>query len=531
MPANKHAAAAPPRARGEKMNIGGVVAILGMDIVSFSKFPDDDQIRAVAELQRWVREAMSGQGVGESQYRWSPAGDGGYLTFEPDVCEKAIDVAFAIAEKSRKADWRPREVERLVLRMALHAGQVREAVELGRTTNIWGIGINMTSRMVVAAAPGQLLVSTEYFGAYVKGKREREFEFGDEYQRTVKHRAVIKVMNADSYGRCLTRDQARDLQWQAIGGLWQETLTRYRWLVEDALASGDHLAALAAGKFLLELNEGEAVADLCRRVGYDERRTHPAHWLFGQIPPAALADVLRIAVPRRVKAGDVFIAEGDPADTVFFPVSGTVVVEFRDSPEQKRLAPGTILGEFSLWIPAVTRTASVRAKSDVLVLEFPKRGLKAVLETASASAWEAVVNTIRTRLTDGVRKSARLFPGDPEFVRRVTASVGCAKYPAGTVLDLTAGAYALFTGRVRLDAPAAGGPFELAEQGHYATVPILGLRSHIGTPDGPTATVLEDAVAVHFPAAVVTALLADPAIHRGWAGLTGERLFDLNGPR
>lgn len=75
----------------------GIHAILGMDVVSFSTLEDDDQVTAVEALYTWIRQAIRGEGLVEADYRWSPAGDGGYLTFATqEGCSRAIDIAFSI---------------------------------------------------------------------------------------------------------------------------------------------------------------------------------------------------------------------------------------------------------------------------------------------------------------------------------------------------------------------------------------------------------------------------------------------------
>jgi class 3 adenylate cyclase len=146
----------------EKLIAGGVYAVLGMDIVSFSTLHDDDQIRAIRKLMSWISEALAFHSVTEGDYRWSPAGDGGYLSFTSiAACDKAIDVAFAILEKLQRPDWVPRSGEKTCIRAALHSGTVQEGHGLGRETNMWGMGINTAARILSLAATSQLLVSRQ----------------------------------------------------------------------------------------------------------------------------------------------------------------------------------------------------------------------------------------------------------------------------------------------------------------------------------------------------------------------------------
>src|SRR5580704_8865022 len=180
----------------EKLIAGGVYAVLGMDIVSFSTLHDDDQIRAIRKLMSWISEALAFHSVTEGDYRWSPAGDGGYLSFTSiAACDKAIDVAFAILEKLQRPDWVPRSGEKTCIRAALHSGTVQEGHGLGRETNMWGMGINTAARILSLAATSQLLVSRQYFDTYIKERREQDFEVGKVHSHTVKHGARVEVMN------------------------------------------------------------------------------------------------------------------------------------------------------------------------------------------------------------------------------------------------------------------------------------------------------------------------------------------------
>src|SRR5258705_3466923 len=111
------------RAKDRNADLGGVHAVLGVDIVSFSTHADDDEVRAIEHLLVWISEALAFCGINEADYRWSPAGDGGYLTFaSPAACRSAIDVAFSIAQKAQHPSWRPRTGEKLALTLGLHIG-------------------------------------------------------------------------------------------------------------------------------------------------------------------------------------------------------------------------------------------------------------------------------------------------------------------------------------------------------------------------------------------------------------------------
>src|SRR5215471_5849060 len=115
--------------------IKGVCAVLGVDIVGFSTRSDDDQLIVVKSLIKWIRAALYFHDVHEDDYRWSPAGDGGYLTFKtPNASEKALDICFSILEKAQRQERIPHADNSIKLRFGLHAGSVYESDELGGGT-------------------------------------------------------------------------------------------------------------------------------------------------------------------------------------------------------------------------------------------------------------------------------------------------------------------------------------------------------------------------------------------------------------
>jgi len=513
----------------QRSTLGGAHAVLGMDISSFSTFHDDDQIQAIENLLRWIREALAFQSIGDTDYRWSPAGDGGYLTFASmNACRRAIDVAFSIIEKVKHPDWRPRIGDSLKLRLALHSGTVQEARELGRTTNVWGMGINMAARALSVATSSQLLVSKQYFDLYIKQQRETEFVFGDVYWRTVKHGVHVEVMNASRHELGLPDAEAKDRRWQAIGGLWRKTIQEYKFLIHDAMKSDQPIAALAAAKFLLALGEREEVDKLCAMIGTADDRpqaSYPARseGFFSLMPPDVLFRVIEIARPELKTAGSVICKRGDLANSCFFPVSGTIEVEVPGQAAPIRIEPGKIVGEFGLWIPNITRTATIRAREDSLLLEFQKDPFEKVLDDAPQVA-SSVYNTIKSRIVDNVLKIKKFFPFDDSKIKEAAARAAvCEKHPPGAKLDLTSSVFIVFHGRVRVD-PPDGVSLVLEAAGGSEAEQAVGIISDIGAPDGPQAMVLEETVAIKISHDNLREWQKADSIGNAWSALCGERL-------
>lgn len=515
-------------------SVEGAQAILGIDMVAFSVWPDADQLRAVECLIRWVGQALAYHGIAQQEYRWSPAGDGGYVTFaSPAACSKAIDVAFSLCEKAQRPDWIPRSGDRIRLRLGLHAGTVTEAPEFGTTRNIWGLGINTAARILSIAAPDQLLVSKQYIDTYLTGPRAGEFACGPVQWRTVKHGLQLELLNVNRHELGLPEPIAIAQRWQCIGGLWERTQAEYRFLIQDAMRSGEPIAALAAAKFLHALGAMDPVWELCRMLGKAEPRP-PApyppqlHPLLSLMTPEALFRILEAAAPGRFAAGQVLCETGDPATTCFFPVSGSIGADVPGVDHPIRIATGTIIGEFSLWIPKLPRTARLRALDDSLVLGIDAARFQAIIEEVPHMA-EAVYGIIKQRIIENILHSVQLFPASPgeRGVADVSLQTSCEKLPAGSGLDLTSATYVLFSGSVEIQ-PGGAPLTRLLATGDFAKLPVAGIVSEIALPDGPEARVLEETVAVRIPHASLRALQAESEpIRNAWNALYGQRVGEL----
>ena len=97
--------------------------------------------------------------------------------------------------------------------------------------------------------------------------------------------------------------------------------------------------------------------------------------LFGQMDEASLMDLARSTTMSEMQDGDQLFAEGDPADEVFFVISGSIrlTCEASDGPEivVGYVQAGDILGEMAILDPA-PRSASARAAEGAVVLHLPR---------------------------------------------------------------------------------------------------------------------------------------------------------------
>ena len=512
----------------------GACAVLGLDVVAFSVMPEREQIDAVQNVYRWISESLANHSLDEDVYCWSPAGDGGYLTFRTsNACRKAIDVAFTLAEKIAHPDWVPPNGNRVDLRMGLHAGTVSDGEDLGRGRNVWGVGINTASRILAVSGKSQLLVSKQYFESYIQGDREENFEFGTPYSRTVKHGAEIEVMNANRHNLRLNNSEATNQRWQAIAGLWRKTIQDYTCLVQDAMRSGDPIAAMASSKFLLDLNTEKPVKELCHMLGRSDVRPkvdYPAqtHILFSQMPPDLLFKVIENSDPRLFSEGEIICEEGEPAKSCFFPVSGTLVVDVHGQDEPIPIKKGQMTGEFSLWIPNISRTGRVRALDDGMFLEIHIDRFRGYLENNPDVA-NVIYEIIRRRILENALTSKLLFPELATNLQEDLASIPAVteKLDVGETLNLSESAYAIFSGAVTIE-PPDGMPMTVSSTGQFRPDCVVGIVSEIGSPDGDRGRVKEETVAVRVPHEfLVEAQDKSDVLTNAWNAICGQRLGQI----
>ncbi len=508
--------------------VTGQHAILGMDIVSFSTRQDEEQLATVKKLMLLIRQALAYNGISEDVYRWSPAGDGGYLTFvDEESCRAAIDVAFSIFEKLKFPGCD--DPDPFVIRAALHAGIVTEEDDLVRNTNIWGIGINTTARILTISKPSQLLVSKQYFDGYLKDQRQEEFSIGKPYWRTVKHGVRVEVMNVSRSGLCLGEEEATDKQWSHIGNLWNKTAEEYEFLIGDAMRSGEPLAAIAAAKFLLSLGGQDRVRELCKMLSHhepDPECDYPqqSHELFSSMPADVLLDVIGRMNTRFVQPGEIICRDGLPAEICFLPVAGSATLEVAGC-EPASFEKGKMYGELSLWVPNLIGTGTIRATDAGLILELGHGDFYKVLQEYSGVA-DVINGLIKRKIVNYVWYAQEMFPGLAAGLDGDLSSLSaeCGNFKIGEVFDLRSDTYVLLTGRVRIRT-FNGTTYEIAGGGRFDRLAAAGIVCEIGMPDGTSAEVLEETVAVKIRHDVLVELQKKyPMIEKAWNALCGERL-------
>jgi len=101
--------------------------------------------------------------------------------------------------------------------------------------------------------------------------------------------------------------------------------------------------------------------------------------LFSSLGDDALLRVADKVVELDVPAGQVLVHAGDPGSGLFVILSGTAVVEARGE-TMIEVGPGEFVGELAVLVPEATRSARVRAKTDVRCLAIFAGDFEQLLE-------------------------------------------------------------------------------------------------------------------------------------------------------
>jgi CRP-like cAMP-binding protein len=107
------------------------------------------------------------------------------------------------------------------------------------------------------------------------------------------------------------------------------------------------------------------------RARVEDLRSIP---LFAELEPEALEQLCSAASELEAPAGRPLTQPGAAGTGMFFVVEGTVEVEARET--WRELGPGEFFGELALLTEDGTRTARVRAKTDVRCIAFDRAGFE-----------------------------------------------------------------------------------------------------------------------------------------------------------
>lgn len=132
--------------------------------------------------------------------------------------------------------------------------------------------------------------------------------------------------------------------------------------------------------------------------------------VFSGMPLQCLVKTIAGAEQWPVRNGDPFFSEGDKGYSFFILLSGEAAVEKLTGGKcvcLARLGPGDCFGEMAL-VDQRPRSATVRAKSDVLSLRFSQQKLDAYPE-AAAYVYRNIAKILAKRLSSSNEVTAKLM--------------------------------------------------------------------------------------------------------------------------
>jgi CRP/FNR family cyclic AMP-dependent transcriptional regulator len=94
-------------------------------------------------------------------------------------------------------------------------------------------------------------------------------------------------------------------------------------------------------------------------------------YIFGLLTDADVEAMVRMGTRRRLRAGEVVIKEGEPADSVILLLEGEFLITSKSAGQISRLGVGEIVGEMSL-VDSALPSATVTAHGECLALFVDK---------------------------------------------------------------------------------------------------------------------------------------------------------------
>ena len=257
--------------------------------------------------------------------------------------------------------------------------------------------------------------------------------------------------------------------------------------------------------------------------------------LFSHLDNAALAEIAAGVSERVAGPGERVVAEGEPADSLFLVLSGTLRVLTVDAAGREiglaRLSAGDHFGEQALRPgPPSPRTATVRADDDVRLLEIP-RALLLRAFAPSSNERASLLALGEARVREGLLRRAEalrfLDLSDLEQLRREEFAPGQLLFRKGDPSDKL---YLLVSGAVEVDGDLAGSRRLCHKVSAGQCVGELGLMD--GAPRTATVRALEHVTALTLDEVQFRALMErSPAMQGHVLALRRCRKLEDNASR
>ncbi len=121
--------------------------------------------------------------------------------------------------------------------------------------------------------------------------------------------------------------------------------------------------------------------------------------LFRDVDESTLRALWPSLRERRLRRGEVLFRAGDPGDELFLIHSGSIVVSKpvtgRVEQVLRRMEPGEVFGEMSLFGDEQTRSATIQAETDAILLGLHRDNLNQFIESSPRDAAKFFLEMIR----------------------------------------------------------------------------------------------------------------------------------------
>ena len=121
--------------------------------------------------------------------------------------------------------------------------------------------------------------------------------------------------------------------------------------------------------------------------------------LFKDLDESTLQALWPRLSERRLRKGAVLFRAGDPGDEMFLIYTGSVIVSKpvtgRVEQVLRRMEPGEVFGEMSLFGDEQTRSATIQAETDVTLLGLHRDNLNQFIESRPRDAAKFFLEMIR----------------------------------------------------------------------------------------------------------------------------------------
>lgn len=365
--------------------------VLTLDVVNYSLMSNIEQYQSFRTLVALLGQAIPPEHNKPGRRIWSPAGDGGSLTFWEDL-NAPLETAINLGKLLGKANQDLPPDKHLRLRMGLHSGTVIKEVDFDDRENVWGSGINISARVMSMAQPGQILASKEFCV-----QADLQYRAGVTYigKWWAKHNQTLDLYNIYIDGVGLPPSEV-DEWYGPFHYPLQHALATYQAMIQDERLTGPAFRVAVLCKRLMDLEPSNTTAQrVLESISESRFNRAPAaknlyDSFFSQLSPSALVYFFRNSQFKAFDKDRIIAKEGAPADNMMMVVSGEITPSILGNRLKDQhtgtdivLREGAIIGEMGLFSPGGTRTATLETAKNTITLTLDYKYLRALEGTSN----------------------------------------------------------------------------------------------------------------------------------------------------